>query len=132
MLTEIPCQNSLCRMKADPAGYILLWMVGADANTTITATDPIDLASLVEKYGRFHWASIQLCSEATAIGTAVLSLEVSNDGAVWKVPASATVTGAGMTTDINITSVRWVRARITTAEGAAETCGIYITLTRAA
>lgn len=119
-------------MKADPAGYLVLSMVGADANTTITATDPIDLASLVERFGRFHWASIQLASEATAIGAAVLSLEVSNDGLTWKVPASATVTGAGMTTDINITSVRWVRARITTAEGGAETCSIFITLTRAA
>ena len=111
-------------------GMLTFGLTGGDASVTTTATEPIDLLELANLYGVYHAASLQVAPETTALASIIVSVEASNDGRNWSVISGATVgPGSGMKFGIDVTGVRFIRARVTTVEGA-ETVAIYVTLTR--
>lgn len=91
---------------------------GADTNSTSTVTTSHDTLE----------TSTFFCEVRAASGTHathVVTVQCSSDDSNWEDMAT-TITGTGTATVTDV-GARYVRAKVTTAEGAASTCDIYTT-----
>ena len=97
--------------------FVELIADGVDSNDDTAVTASLDIAT-----------QRHLCLDVVAAsgthGTEVVTLQFSVDDSVWQASA-ITQAGAGFTDDITI-NARYVRVKVTTAEGGASTVDITI------
>lgn len=105
-------------------------------NTVQTFTDnwnfnSVSQTPLILAVGNMSKSSVQATAQSAGWTTAVLTVEVSNDGAGWCAVQAGAVTltsGAAskVTATIDVSSVAYLRVRVSTAEGSALTGRVTI------
>lgn len=90
---------------------------GINANSTITVTTGLDIKEN-------QYISWQVIANTGANTTHVITLQCSLDNSTWQNTAS-TVTGVGIEDNIQVTA-RYVRLKVTTAEGGASTVNVLL------
>jgi len=90
-----------------------------DANDTASVTDALDL-----ELAKSVFVSVEAASGAHTAH--VLSIQVSADGAAWfLLGGSTTITGLNFLNAIEV-SARYMRMKVTTAEGGASTVNVRV------
>ena len=97
--------------------YVTKVITGVDANVLNAVTASLDLFSLKN-------VSFGVSDESGTHATHVITLQYSADDTNW-FDSSHTITGEGMVDDIT-TNFQYVRAEVTTAEGAASVVTVGI------
>ena len=93
--------------------------LGADTNSTATVTTSIDLARVVNGIITFYVIGV-----TGGHITHVITMQYSPDGSSW-INGANKITGVGCV-DVAVTAARYIRLKVTTAEGGVSTSDIYL------
>lgn len=92
-----------------------------DANSTSSVTDALDIS--INKHGEISF--FVFANTGTHL-LHVISLQYSPDGTNWETSGSNTITGTGHKIVTDLLGCKFVRLKVTTAEGVASTVDVVL------